>query len=256
MPPFSASRAFVTFAGALFLALANGLPGQALAEEQTVDLELVLLADASSSIDAAEIAFQREGYAGAVTDPEVLKALTGGWYGAVALTFVEWGDMFHQDVVVPWTVIEGEESAQAFASALREAPRRALGSNAIGSALQVGFDLLEGNDLTGLRRVIDFSGDSAWSGNGLPIQPVRAQIVANGITINGLAILCRLAECSGRPVGYDLEQAYEHLIIGGPGAFVVTVDSRETFAAAVKRKLILEIAGRPPEEFDWLASSE
>ena len=48
--------------------------------EETVDLELVLLSDASGSIDEAEIAFQREGYAKAITDPDVLKAMTGGWY--------------------------------------------------------------------------------------------------------------------------------------------------------------------------------
>lgn len=216
--------------------------------QETVDLELVLLSDASGSIDQAEIAFQREGYAAALTDPEVLKAMTGGWYGKVAITFVEWGDFMHQDVVVPWTVIAGEEDAAAFAAALRAAPRRAYGSNAIGSALQKGYDLIEGNDIRGLRRVIDFSGDSAYNFNGPSVAAVRAEILAAGITINGLAILCRAAECSGRPVGYDLEQAYEDEITGGPGSFVITADSRETFAAAVRRKLILEIAGLKPED--------
>ena len=69
---------------------------------EVVDLELVLLSDASGSIDAAEIAFQREGYASAITDPAVLKAMTGGWNGKVAITFVEWGDALHQDVVEKW----------------------------------------------------------------------------------------------------------------------------------------------------------
>lgn len=216
--------------------------------QETVDLELVLLSDASGSIDQAEIAFQREGYAAALTDPEVLKAMTGGWYGKVAITFVEWGDFMHQDVVVPWTVIAGAEDAAAFAAALRAAPRRAFGSNAIGSALQKGYDLIEGNDIRGLRRVIDFSGDSAYNFNGPSVAAVRAEILAAGITINGLAILCRAAECSGRPVGYDLEQAYEDEITGGPGSFVITADSRETFAAAVRRKLILEIADLKPED--------
>lgn len=214
-----------------------------------VDLELVLLSDASGSIDAAEIAFQRDGYAAALTDPAVLKAMTGGWYGKVAITFVEWGDFQHQDVVVPWTVIANAQDAARFAAALRAAPRRAFGSNAIGNALQVGFNLLEGNDLKGLRRAIDFSGDSAYNFNGLDITPVRAQIIAAGITINGLAILCRAVECSGRPVAYDLEQAFADYITGGPGSFVITADSRETFAAAVKRKLILEIAGIAKPQF-------
>lgn len=228
------------------LVLLAGLLAVPVRAQELVDLELVLLSDASGSIDEAEIAFQREGYAAALTDPEVLKAMTGGWNGKVAITFVEWGDFLHQDVVVPWTIIGGEKDAQAFATALRAAPRRAFGSNAIGNALQKGYDLLEGNDIRSLRRVIDFSGDSAYNFNGLAIEPVRQQIIAAGITINGLAILCWAEACSGRPVAYNLEQAFEDYITGGPGSFVVKADSRETFAAAVKRKLILEIAGLTP----------
>lgn len=230
----------------LWLLLALLLPLPAKAQQQTVDLELVLLSDASGSIDPAEIAFQREGYATAFTDAEVLQAMTGGWHGKIAVAFVEWGDFLHQDVVVPWTAIAGATDAQAFATALRAAPRRAFGSNAIGSALQAGYELIEGNDFRGLRRVIDFSGDSAYNFNGLDIEPVRAQIIAASITINGLAILCRAEACSGRPVSYDLERAFEDLITGGPGSFVVKADGRESFAAAVKRKLILEIAGGRP----------
>ena len=55
-------------------------------------------------------------------------------------------------------------------------------------------------------------------------------------------MLCR--SCSGRPVSYDLERAFAETIIGGPGSFVVTADGRDQFAAAVRRKLILELAGR------------
>jgi hypothetical protein len=107
----------------LIVAALVGLAGATNAQE-TVDLELVLLSDASGSIDEAEIAFQREGYASAITDPAVLAAMTGGWYGKVARTFVEWGDFLHQDVVVPWTVIAGAKNAEGFAAALRAAPRR------------------------------------------------------------------------------------------------------------------------------------
>ena len=72
----------------------------------------------------------------------------------------------------------------------------------------------------------------------------RAHALAAGIVINGLAILCR--ECiSGRPVRYDLELAFEQLIVGGPGSFVVTADGSRSFAQAVRRKLILEIAQAP-----------
>ncbi len=68
-----------------------------------------------------------------------------------------------------------------------------------------------------------------------------------GIVIDGLAILCRDCD-SGRPVDYDLEEAFASFIIGGPGSFVITADGNPRFAVAVRRKLILEIArGRLPQ---------
>lgn len=218
-------------------------PWPALGQTQ-VDLELVLLADATGSIDQAEIEFQRRGYATAITDPAVIDAIRTTGRGRIAVTYVEWGDAGSQDVVVPWTVIDGIEAAAAFATALLPPPRRAFGRNAIGAALLRGKALIEENDLDGTRRVIDISADSANNWNGPPIESARDQVVAAGITINGLAVLCRL--CSGRPISYDLEAAFEQRVVGGPGAFVITADSRQTFADAVRRKLILEIAGRLP----------
>ena len=62
--------------------------------------------------------------------------------------------------------------------------------------------------------------------------------------INGLAILCR--QCSGRPNAYDLEAAFGETIIGGPASFVIRADGNDRFAEAVRKKLILEIAGAHP----------
>lgn len=220
------------------------LAGPAVAEQ--VDLELVLLADASGSIDEEEIRFQRESYASALAHPEILTAIrVGGYLGRIAVSFVEWGDVFHQDVVVPWTVIDGPESAAAFGEALQSAPRRAFGGNAIGQALSFATSHIERNDLDGERKVIDFSGDSAANFSGMSIAEGRAEALAAGITINGLAIACR--HCSGRPIAYDLEARFEREIIGGPGSFVLSAESREKFAEAVRRKLLLEIAAVQPD---------
>ncbi|MDO9640072.1 MAG: DUF1194 domain-containing protein [Pseudotabrizicola sp.] len=208
------------------------LPLPALAQE--VDLELVLLADASGSIDQEEIDFQRQGYASALTHPDVLYAISSTLTGTIAVTYVEWAA--NQGVVVDWTVIDGEAAAQAFATRLLDPPRMAYGRNAIGAALLEGKRLIEDNQITSLRQVIDFSGDSVGNFSGPRISDARAEVLAAGITINGLPILR-----DGR--AQDLAQAYENQIIGGPGAFVVAATSRDTFAEAVRRKLVLEIAG-------------
>ncbi len=228
-------------AAALFCALV--LASRATADE-IVDVELVLLADASGSIDDAEIRFQRRGYAAAITDPVVLSAISQGFEQRVAITYVEWGDADSQEVVVPWTIIDGPASAKVFATKLLESPRRAFGRNAIGNAIAAAQALIEGNKIEGHRKVIDFSADSANTWGGIPIELARQSALANDIVINGLAILCR--GCNGRPVYYDLEAAFEKMIIGGPGSFVITADDDKRFAAAVRQKLLLEIAGRSP----------
>lgn len=222
------------------------LPAHAQSPGQTeVDLELVLLADATGSIDNSEIRFQREGYAQAITDPMVISAIRNTLHGKIAVTYVEWADEFSQAVVVDWTIVDGEESAAAFAEALLEPPRMAYGRNAIGAALLFGKDRIEKNDIAGFRKVIDFSADSANNWNGPSIEDARAEVLAAGIIINGLAVLCRHC-ASGRAANYDLEAAFGARIIGGPGSFVITADSKATFSNAVRRKLILEIAGKQP----------
>jgi hypothetical protein len=231
----------IAIAALALLALAGG-PAAAQVE---VDLELVLLADATGSIDDAEIRFQRQGYAEAITHPEVLAAIGSTITGRIAVTYVEWANVVSQDVVVGWTVIDGPESAAAFAEALLIPPRRTFGGNAIGAALLFGKHLIVTNEFEGIRKVLDLSADSAANMSGPPIPRARAEVAAAGIVINGLAVLCR--QCSGRPVDYDLEAAFARYLIAGPGSFVITADSPATFAEAVRRKLVLEIAGRMPD---------
>lgn len=209
---------------------------------QDVELELVLLADASGSIRSDELRFQRQGYADAMTDPRVLSAISNSAYGRIAVTYVEWASAGSEDVVVPWMVIDGPQSAASFAEAIMPPPRRAFGRNGIGSALLTGKALIEENEFEGWRKVIDFSGDSARNYNGPPIETARAEVIAAGITINALPISCRFCTQS-QP---DLGQLYEDRIIGGPGAFVVVAEDVNDLTDAIRRKLILEIGGRMP----------
>lgn len=223
----------------LILALALILAALPLRAQDT-DLELVLMADASGSIDPEELLLQRRGYAQAITDPDVIAAIQNTAYGSIAVTYVEWAA--NQAVIVDWTRIDGPEAAAIFAAQLDNPVRRALGRNAIGSALLRGKQLIEENDIEGWRRVIDFSGDSVNNWSGPSIAEARALVLAAGITINGLPLM--LTDDMGR--GATLEANYRDQIIGGPNAFTLPAASREDFAAAVKRKLILEISGLTP----------
>ncbi len=222
----------------LLLALTLATP--LAAQQIETDLELVLLADASGSIDADELLFQRQSYAAAITDPAVVSAIENTLYGSIAVTYVEWAQ--NQATVVDWTIIADMDSATRFAAALIGPPRQASGRNAIGSALLYGMDQIEGNDINGFRRVIDFSGDTMGNSYGPPITVARDQVVAAGITINALPILR-----DGRASAMGLPQLYQDNIIGGPNAFVMPAGEGPEFTDAVRRKLILEIAGTTPQ---------
>jgi hypothetical protein len=223
------------------LTLTTGVFTPAAAAEE-VDLELVLAADGSGSIDDEELRLQREGYARALSHPRVLAAIGSGFLGKIAIAFVEWGGPYSQHTIVDWTIIDGPATAAAFSAKLVAAPRAAVSFNSISNAIVYSQNLIETNDYAGLRRIIDVSADAGNIG-GIPLPVAREQALSAGITINGLAIS---RPGSTRPVrGISLEAHFAREVVGGPGAFVVTVDETISFADAVIKKLVLEIAGTP-----------
>ncbi len=94
-------------------------PTQAATE---VDLALVLAVDISNSMDREEQELQRQGFVEAFRSPPVHDAIAGGALGRIAVVYMEWAANYRRNVVVPWTVIEGPESAADFASRLDQAP--------------------------------------------------------------------------------------------------------------------------------------
>ncbi len=233
----------------LILSLGGLIGRPALSQSAAVDLELVLAADGSGSIDDAELALQREGYAAAISSRKIIEAIQFGARGRIAVAYVEWGSPASQHTIVDWTLIEDEASARRFADALRSAPRQAAGYNSISNAIIYSSDLIHGNEITSTRKIIDISADAGNFG-GQPLELVRRIAVDSGITINGLAIA---RPGSSRPRGAGrgyatLEEHFAHDVIGGPGAFVIVADGNTSFADAVFRKLILEIAGRAPRD--------
>lgn len=218
-------------------------PWAASGHAEAVDLELVLAADGSGSIDDEEFRLQRQGYAAAITHPDVLSAIRGGYYRKIALALIEWGAPDSQEVVVDWTVVGDEASAQSFAKHVLAAPRKAIGWNSISGAIAFAAGMIRANAYEGSRKVIDVSGDGPQL-NGPPLPLVRAQALAGGITINALAIKSRGGGYPG-PGGEPLDLHYRRDVIEGPGAFVEIAETRAHFAEALLRKMLAEIAHRP-----------
>ena len=68
-------------------------------------------------------------------------------------------------------------------------------------------------------------------------------MVEEGITINGLPIMLKRSYSFGPFNIPNLDVYYEDCVIGGPGAFMITIDDISRFEIAIRRKLVLEIAG-------------
>jgi len=207
-----------------------------------VDVELVIAVDVSYSMDPDEQALQREGYITGLTSPEFFNALQQGLHGKVAVTYFEWAGANDQRVVVPWRLIDGPAAAKAFAGEIAAAPYRRAYRTSISGALQFAMPLFEGSGYSGLRRVIDVSGDGV-NNQGAPVTILRDEALERGITINGLPILLKRPSAATMDIE-DLDVYYEDCVIGGPGAFVIPIRERDQFREATRTKLVLEIAGR------------
>ena len=230
-------RLFVTLA---LVCLAAMRPASA--QPLEVDLELVLLVDVSRSMSPEELEIQRRGYAEALRNPQVYAAIQTGLLQRIALTYIEWaGD---QEVVVDWQAIETEDDLNIFADRITVTFDSGMRRTSISEALIHGVDSLAANDFAGLRQVIDISGDGP-NNQGRNVEYGRDTALAQGITINGLPLMTR--DGFGEQWHLDnLDIYYQTCVIGGPGAFVIPVHNWEDFADAVRRKLILEIAGITP----------
>lgn len=212
-----------------------------------VDLQLVFAVDVSRSVDADEARLQRDGYIAALTHPRVIKAITSGPVGRIAVTYFEWANAGYQLIVVPWTVIASEGDARAVAAALNEAPIVAANWTSISGAIDFGASLMAASGFTSPRRVIDISGDGR-NNNGRPAADARDEAVRQGIVINGLPVINDRPNFGYRPER-DLDVYYRTEVIGGPGAFIKVADGFAAFGEAILAKLVTEISGMdlPPQ---------
>lgn len=228
----------------LSLAAVMAATTPAFAQETEVDLALVIAVDVSRSMDFGELELQRDGYVAAFRHPEVIAAIGAGATGRIAVTYLEWAGAY-QSVTVPWRIIAGRADAEAFADELGAVPITRERGTSISGGLMFAARQLAAGGFQGLRRAIDVSGDGP-NNTGLPVVSVRDQLIEQGITINGLPILVRPSRAIG-PFGIpNLDVYYEDCVIGGPGAFMITVEDKARLGVAVRRKLVLEIAGLPP----------
>ena len=215
----------------LLIAVAMWLAG---ASAHAATLAIVLAVDVSASVTPKSYVLQHDGIARAFEDPHLVDAIAASADGIEVLV-LEWSDPDKIAVTVGWTRVADRPSATAFAAAVRATARSSHGLTAIGPALSAAAAQFDQLPQPAARRVIDISGDGI-ADFGPPPAAARDRIVTAGITINGLAIL---TEEPG------LEDYYRRQVIGGPASFVLAARDFNSFADAIRRKLVQEVAGIP-----------
>lgn len=228
----------------VLLIVATSIPARQPKAAEAVDLVLVLVDDVSRSIDDREFVMQKQGYAAALANPQVIAAIKGGAIGSIAMQYIEFASSYEVRTIVDWTVIRDAASAREFANRMTAASRSAWGRTAIGSGIELGLKNIAEAGFDAQRRVIDVCGDGT-SNQGPDVSEIRNRAVEAGVTINGLAII------NDRPMSWTfahvqppggLANYYRDNVTGGVGSFVVEIHDFESFGTAIARKLINEIA--------------
>jgi hypothetical protein len=233
-------RAFAFAALLVFALIVLGPAAHAQAPHASgppVDLALVLAVDASGSVNQTRFDLQKHGYAQAFRSREVIEAIGAGADHAIAVAMVQWtGPSLHVQVV-DWTRVSDTASAQALADAI-DASRRNLygGGTSLSGAIDTGAAVLAASPFHATRRIIDISGDGSNNAGRLA-ETARDEAVKQGIVINGLPITW---------IEPGLDAYYRNSVVGGPGAFVISIDSYDNFADAILHKLVTEISGIAP----------
>ena len=207
--------------------------------QEMLDMLLVLAMDASGSIGEEEFRLQREGYAEALTHREVVAAIRSKRRGAMGIAMIEWGSPGGSQTIVDWQRVSDLASAKALADALLAAPRTQQSYNAIGDAIHHASHLLREGPFAAEQLVIDVSGDGPDMRSLRPAPIARDIVVRRGMVVNALAI-----SVAGQVTraGETLEEHYRRDVMGGPGAFVISAESRRDIARALRAKLIREMA--------------
>jgi len=201
----------------------------------SADLALVLAIDVSASVTADSYFLQHDGIAQAFDNPRLVDAISALPSGIEVLV-LEWSDPDKIAVTVGWTRVIDARSAAVFGAAVRASKRSSSGLTAIGPALLAAASAFDGLPEPATRRIIDISGDGMANFRPPPAV-ARDRVLAAGIAINGLAILTE------EPW---LEAYYRRYVIGGPAAFVIVAHDFGSFAEAILRKLVQEVAGAMP----------
>ena len=219
-----------------------------LADTVWTDANIVTGLDLSGSVEAREAQIQADGIAMAIRSPEIIAAIQRGNHGRVGFAVFVWADG-NYPVLASWRLIGSSQDALALSQEISDRLHLILGSEVVlklgaltdlSGAIEYGGEMLRSAPFATNHRIINIVGNGVDNvGEGAP--PARDRMVAQGITINGVAL------------GHDrhIFEYFRRDVIGGPTAFVLAANDPARLVDVLARKFVTEIvfnddaAGQP-----------
>jgi hypothetical protein len=209
--------------------------------EFVTDINIVTALDISDSVDSQAAAIEIDGMADAIIAPGIIEAIHNGRHGKVGFAIFAWRDGAYPELV-SWTVIATAEDARAvslrlksdfraFAAADPPAPPQSPHMTDLSGAIDHAAVLLLTAPFAASRSVVNVIGNG-WDNVGEGPRRARDRLVATGGTINGVVL------------GFDpvLMDYYRSTVIGGPGAFLLSVEDPAQMSDVLARKFLNDIA--------------
>jgi hypothetical protein len=210
------------------------------------DANIATALDVSDSIMRHEAWLEFEGMARAIVAPVLLETIARGHHGRIGFAVFVWSSGGPQPIV-PWTMIEARQDAEAIAALLRAAQPPGPGMKARGvmaegrtdlsRAIRFGTELLLTAPFESNRLILNVLGNGVDNVGTRP-KTARAAALGAGITVNGMV------------VGEDEELAayFRRRIAGGPGSFVIEAGDPTDYGEAMLSKFLQDLIslGQPP----------
>lgn len=211
------------------------------------DFNVITAVDVSDSITRHDEWLQYAGLARGVVDPDFLSLINAGLTQRIGFMAFTWSSGGQIRVIVPWTVITGSEEAEEVSAHLTASPRidrshydanhqapdvthetkssSSGGRTDIDQAIAAAARLARDAPFQGRRAVINILSNGVDNTGVVPNQQ-RDQAIRQGMTINGVVFGDRR----------DLPDYFRRNVIGGPGAFLMTVHDPADLPEALERK--------------------
>lgn len=221
------------------------------------DVNLITAIDVSDSITRHEEWLQYQGLAKALLEPDFLALLAAGYHRRVGILIVSWSSGGALRTVVPWTVVASAQDARRVAAVLRAAPRidrshyleesegleslqttdaEDCGRTDVALAIGGSLERAMTAPFAARRSVINILSNGVDNSGGAP-ERARDQALELGMTVNAVVFGSRR----------DVPAYFEERVIGGPGAFMMTIREPGDMVASLARKFWRDmIAARTP----------